>query len=577
MRFLRRWRSKSPAKPNLDQALVLHLSKSRIPGPRQLKYVGKFLSPLERVIVSCALIVAFGALLFMGVLYYRAHIELLPAEGGTYIEGIVGNPQYINPLYASLNDADADLEKLIFSRLFTRDSEDKIVGDLADSYTVSDGGKTYTIVLKEARWHDGDTLNSDDVAFTFNTILNPDYKSPLRDRFNGVSVKTIDDRTVVFSLSEAYRDFPRLLDFGILPSTIWGAVSPQTVPLAEMNIKPIGSGPYRLKSLTKSKTGTIRSYVLERNEAYYGQIPYIDELTFKFFPSAEEMIAAQNNGQLSGMSYLASGDMETIVAKNSLDYHQSALPELTSLYFNLKSKGVTADLKVRQALSAAIDQGSIVEHSVGRWGIPAKTFIPSFMPGAKDIFSSDPNRVTDLLKSAGWEKIGEQWKKKDLALSVTIAASENDKAVAEAVRSAWQSYGIETKLIIQDAEELAAGAATNRQFEVLLYSVEIPGGDPYFSWKSTSAANLSSWSRKDVDTALEEARLVPNDDEAAKRYTTFQSAALEDIPAIPLFWKAYVYPQNKKVKGFSLSFLDDPSERVSNAAHWYIRTRRSFK
>ncbi len=78
------------------------------------------------------------------------------------------------------------------------------------------------------------------------------------------------------------------------------------IPLAELNLKPIGSGPYKLKSLVKNNTGTIRSYTLERNEHYYGQAPYLDKIIFKFFPSSEEMVAAINNGHVNGLAELPS-------------------------------------------------------------------------------------------------------------------------------------------------------------------------------------------------------------------------------------------------------------------------------
>lgn len=575
MRLFRRLRSKTSTKPNLDQSLVLHLSKSRIPGPRQLKYLGKFLSPMERLIVFGVLLISAGALVYMGVIFYKKHIEIVPDDGGRYTEGIVGNPQYINPLYSSLNDADADLDRLIFSRLYTRDAEGRAVPDLADEVKISDGGKTYTISLKEARWQNGEILTADDVVYTFNLIQNPDYKSPLRSKFSGVNAKTIDEQTVVFSLREAYRNFPRLLDFGILPENVWSAVSPQTIALAELNIKPIGSGPYRFKSLTKAKTGTVRSYVLERNEDYYGQRPHLDELVFKFFPSVEEMVAAENNGQLSGMAFIDADSSDSLVAKNSIEYHQSASTDLAALFLNLKDKGFVSDKKIRQALSLTIDQSSIVAESVGRWGLATKTLLPSFMPGNHDVFATDTEAAARLLESAGWQKQGSEWQKDAKPLLIRLTASEDQKKIAEAVTKQWQNFGIKTEIVYKTSDELTK-IVSDRQFEVALYGVEMPDGDPFAVWQSGSAANLSSWGSKDSDAWMIDARLTSDENLAAERYGKFLTAAADDIPAIPLFWKAYVYPQSKKIKGFQLANLSDPSERFSMAAQWYLKTSRRY-
>ncbi len=575
MRMFRRLRTKTSTKPNLDQNLVLHLSKSRIPGPRQLKYLGKFLSPMERLIVFAVLLISAGALVYMSVIFYNKHIEIVPDDGGRYTEGIVGNPQYINPLYSSLNDADADLDRLIFSRLYTRDADGRAVADLADEVKISDEGKTYTISLKEAHWQNGEILTADDVVYTFNLIQNPDYKSPLRTKFNGVSAKTIDEQTIVFSLREAYRNFPRLLDFGILPENVWSAVSPQTIALAELNIKPIGSGPYRFKSLTKAKTGTVRSYVLERNEDYYGQRPYLNELVFKFFPSVEEMVAAENNGQLSGMAFIDADSSDTLVAKNSIEYHQSASTDLAALFFNLKDKGLVSDKKIRQALSLTIDQSSIVSQSVGRWGLATKTLLPSFMPGNRDVFATNTEAAATLLQSAGWQKQGAQWQKDSKPLLIRLTASEDQKKIAEAVTKQWNDFGIKTEIVYKTSDEMTK-LVSDRQFEVVLYGVEMPDGDPFAVWQSGSVTNLSSWGSKDSDAWMSDARLTSDENIAAERYGKFLTAAADDIPAIPLFWKAYVYPQSKKIKGFQLANLSDPSERFSMVAQWYLKTSRRY-
>ncbi len=578
MRLLRRWRSQSSASSkNIDQTIVLHLSKSRIPGLRQLKYVGRFLSPLERSVLYLCLVIALGGLVFTGVIFYKNNIELVPSNGGRYVEGIIGNPQYINPLYASLNDADADLERLLFSRLFSRNSQDEAVGDLVESFEVSPDGKIYTLHLKEALWHNGDPVTSDDVISTFALIQNPEYKSPLRTRFSGVSATKLDDKTLSFNLSEAHRNFIRLLDFGIMPLSFWQAINAQTMPLAELNIKPIGSGPYRFKSLSKSKTGTIRSYTLERNESYYGDKAHLDEIIFKFYASTEELISGLNNGQLNGISYVDQVSGQTIIAKNSLDYHQAALPDLNAVFFNLKSKNSIADKTIRQALALAIDQNSISETAAGRWGIPARSLTPPFTPGAQDVFVSDKGKAEQMLDSAGWLKSGELRSKEGKELSVALVAPENFKVAAEAVAGAWKSIGVNVKLTIQSADQIEKEVIANKNFDALLYAVTVTGGDPFLVWRSSSEANLSSWTRSDVDQWLTEARLLNDGAEATKRYSAFQAVAADDVPAIPLYWRAYVYPQNKKIKGFTMISLEDPAERFATAADWYIKVDRQLK
>lgn len=599
MIFFRRSR-KIKNNPNLDQTLVLHLAKSRIPGPRQIKYLNRFLSPVERVIFYSFLTIACGALLFIGIVFYKKNIELVPGDGGVYTEGIVGSPQYINPLYAALNDADADLEKLIFSRLFTRNYLGEVAPDLVDSFSLSNDKKTYTIKLKPAQFHNGTPLTADDVVFTFNTITNPDYKATMKDDFTGVTIAKIDDQTITFSLKEPYRDFTRLLNFGILPSSSWDSVTADTATLTEFNIKPIGSGPYRFKNLKKSKDGTIRSYALEKNSSYYGNKINLDEITFDFFPSSEEMISAFNNGRLNGLNFITNETTNLIIAKNSLNYHQIALPELTALFFNLNNKGIISDKKIRQALAKAIDQNSVTQNTVGRFGITSETILPSFSLGNDALFRFDQEKAKQLLAEAGWQKqnlsnedvekfkadpktsdmaragAGEWWIKDNKPLIINLTSSENMKPIAEAIVKSWSDINIKTELTIKPNESFEAEVINGKQFEVVLYAMTIDGGDPYSLWQKGSPTNISNWENEKVNSLLEDARLG-DDKTAINNYHAFLIQASEDVPATPLFWKAYVYPQTKKLKGFNLQSLEDPSERFLGVADWYLNVKRKLK
>ncbi len=599
MRFFRR--RNTPA-PNLDQQLVFQLSKSRIPSPRQLKYVSRFLKPGERWSLYACLGLMLISLGFMGTKLYRDHVELVPRQGGRYTEGAIGNPQYINPLYSSLNDADADLERLIFSRLFVSDGAGQLRNDLADSYELSPDQKTYTIHLKPARFSSGDPLTADDVVFTFNLIENPEYKSPLRDRFSGVTIQKIDDATVAFNLKEQYGRFPQFLDFGILPAGLWEGVAPETIPLAELNLKPVGSGPYRLESLVKSKTGTIRSYVLERNPDYFGAAPYLDEIVFKYFPSAEEMIAALNNGQLNGITVLPAEGNDSIIAKKSLEYHRLSRPELTAIFFNVKSKGVIGDVNVRRALSV-IDRDAVNDKALGGQGVTTSSIFLPRQPALGELPLPTVEQTRAELEKLGWSKrtvseadiaaataspspetanfarlgAGEWYFKGKDALIVSLTAPQSLKPAAEAVAEAWKKIGAKAELQILPDNTVRDETIAKKSYDVLVYTEALNDDDPFPYWHSSSLVNLSSYTRGDVDTWLEEARLNSDSILQSDRYNKFNAALSQDVPVVPLYWQSYLYPQTKKLKGFMPSFLRQPVDRLYSAGKWYLKTERHFK
>lgn len=597
------FRRRSPQPKNLDQQLVFQLSKSRIPTPRQIKYLGHFIKGRERMVLYICIALMVLGLGVVGVKAYNEHIQYTPKEGGRYTEGVVGNPQYINPLYASLNTIDADLERLIFSRLYVVDAKGNTVPDLASGYELSTDEKTYTVTMREATWPDGSAITTDDVIFTFKLIQNPDYRSPLRSRFIGMSAEKKDDKTIIFTLTEPYGQFLSLLDFGILPSALWEGVNATMMPLAELNLKPVGSGPYQLKSLTKTSNGTIRSYTLEQNPLYYGTSPFLQEIVFKFFPSPEEMIGALNKGQLNGIAELSPEYADTIVAKNSLNYRAIIEPNLTAVFFNLSNKPAVSDTNVRRALGA-LNRQDIVNSTLTKTEIVADSVLMPHQPGysAQPIKSQEEARK--ILDDAGWklrsitdsdveaakaakkaEEAGNivalgtgQWSMKgNQGIIISLTAPETLKSVAEKIANDWKALGVKVNLKIEKDDVIQSQVIANKNFEALLFTINIENGDLYPYWTGGAAGNISSYGNKDVDTWLAEARVTSDSKAVNERYQKFQSAIANDVPAIPLYWETYVYPQTKKLKGQSAAIVETPSDRLNDATLWYFNVRRQFK
>ena len=107
---------------NFDQKLVQSLAGSRIPNLTQLKYLKKYLNGTEQKVLFLSLSVLVIAGLFFSVRFYNKHLTVVPVNGGEYIEGEVGSPKYINPLYTSINEVDSDLVSLVYSSLYKRNA-----------------------------------------------------------------------------------------------------------------------------------------------------------------------------------------------------------------------------------------------------------------------------------------------------------------------------------------------------------------------------------------------------------------------------------------------------------------------
>jgi peptide/nickel transport system substrate-binding protein len=182
-----------------------------------------------------------------------------PARGGSLQEGIIGSPRFINPVLA-LSDADRDLTALVYSGLMRATPEGSYAPDLASHFDLSEDGKVYTFYLRtEAIFHDGKPVTADDVVFTIQKTQDPALKSPMRANWDGVAVEAVDATTVRFTLKSPYAPFIENTTLGVLPKHLWGEVSDEEFPFSELNTSPVGSGPYRVRSVERSPGG-IDSY-----------------------------------------------------------------------------------------------------------------------------------------------------------------------------------------------------------------------------------------------------------------------------------------------------------------------------
>src|SRR3989338_1952677 len=227
------------------------------------------------------LIFAGAALIFMvtGVVYTASLIDkktlLEPVSGGTYLEGMVVQPVYVNPVIASGSETDKDLIALTYST----------VADLAEKITISPNHLVWTIRLKDnIYWHDGVRLTADDVVFTLQAIENPEANSPLFTTWQGVRPERISELEFTLATGEPYAFFgDNLKSLYVMPKHIFSEVPVGNWRQSDYVLTPIGSGPYKAIGSKKEKNGFISEYYLTKNDQYFKAKPFIGNFTMVFF------------------------------------------------------------------------------------------------------------------------------------------------------------------------------------------------------------------------------------------------------------------------------------------------------
>lgn len=577
--------SSNPTK-NLAMRQVLSVSKPhRLPSWKQWKQLPSVLSKTEqRVIQTALLLFVLSLLITTGTWLFGNRVEV-PAKGGEYTEALVGEPQLVNPLYAMANDADQDLVSLIYSGLLRFDPTDGLVPDLAESYEVNDEKTVYTFVLKEgARFHNGDPVLARDVLFTISAIQNPAYRSPLIGALRGVSVVQEDDRKISFVLEKPQSAFLSNLTVGILPSSAWADILPQNAPLAALNLQPIGSGPYRFAEFSKDKKGSVRTYTLEPFEdAHLGE-PYIERLTFKFYPDAALAIEALDNRFVEGVSVIPFEAREQTGQNRAIVLHSPLLSREAVLYFNQKTNELLKKKEVREAIARAINKQAIVDETllgVGRVIIgPVLPDMEGYHEGLTDIGFDVEKAKEVFVKEAGEVKEADDIVKTKLTL--TTVASEEFIRVAEALKSQLELAGLSIEVVTVPATVIFEQIVAPRNFELLLTSVMYnTQADPYLFWhssqKEAGGLNIVEYQNAEVDKLLETARAAKTPEERAAALKTFQEKLLADLPAVFLYQSTYGYATARKIQGVELDRIRIPSDRFTGITDWYIKTKKAFR
>ena len=283
--------------------------------------------------------------------------------------------------------ADRDLVALVYSGLVRNGPSGSLVPDLAERWTVDSTGSVWTFYLRDdARWHDGEPVTAEDVAFTIGVLQDPKYTGPGAGSWNEVTVATQGALTVVFTLKTPLGGFLQAATQPIAPAHILAGIPADQLPDRPFGRQPIGSGPFAVASLSNDTAelipaGTIlppdvpgdgTTPVATDSLATPGPaspparpVPYLNGMEFQFFDDPEKLAVAYRDGKLdavSGLSPTMTRDLGQASDSKVLRYPGSTL---TAVLLNLRpGHPEFANPAVRAALLAAIDRPQIVTECV---------------------------------------------------------------------------------------------------------------------------------------------------------------------------------------------------------------------
>lgn len=541
---------------------------------RQLALVRRFVMVWWGLVIVC-LIGTVWQVRQLGVM----SAVLQPLPGGSYVEGVAGAIKNINPIMPE-NAASSDATKLVFSGLTRFNTEGKLVPDLAESWTVSADGKTYTFKLrKNVKWHDDVPFSAQDVAFTLTAIQNPDTRSPLSSSWQGVTVDIVDDNTVNFKLAKPYTPFINATTVGILPRHLLEGIDPRTMRVAEFNQKPVGTGPYEFKSLDM-QNGEL---VLSANDNYYRGKPLIDDITLRSYDNLEEAEQALKRRQVMGVGKVQLDNVDEVAGMGNVKLHEAGMPDQVAVFFNT-TKGATTDKAVRSSLALATDRQAIVENQLKGY---ASVLSDPIVASGLDLKGGSKQAAYNLvaakqaLEAAGWKSGPDGIRTKNgerLTIEIVTQSQTIYSEVAKEIANQWREAGVEVKVKEVDASALQQSYIRPRNYSALLYGINV-GADPdvYAYWHSSQGKdpglNLSVYKSSAADLALESGRTVRDNKTRSAKYKAFNQAWVSDTPAVMLYAPSYVYGVNRNVYGIHIKRLITPSDRFDQVEKWSVRVK----
>jgi len=436
--------------------------------------------------------------------------------------------------------------------------------DLAESWEVSQDGTTYTFRLRSGvLFHRGyGELTADDVVFSIQRQLD-DPEATFNTIFQNVNeVVAVDDYTVRIKLFEAQPSF--LLAVLTNPNGAGFIVSRRAVEElgAEFETHPVGTGPYVLEGVTSTD-----EVVLVSHDDYFGGTPSAKTITFVHV--AEEAVAA---------AALTRGELQAIYTRGNPEVAQQLLEsdeiEARTIveYYNIMHVAISPnfeaarDVRVRHALAYALDKRMIPLLLPGL-DEPAHVMRPSQLPGGTDDvprYDYDPERARRLLSESGQDA---------LSFTLMFQTREPEATIAQWLAESWEAVGITVNL--EGLEATTAHDSRNTGAFELTFSATSRAGDPdYFvtdvlhsSSTGGGGSNFSGYSA--ADGLIEEARYELDPQRRQELYKAIQRQVMEDLPVIPLLYRAYVAawrdPIDELVPDSTIQFWPDTITIVSDS------------
>ncbi|HEY7035373.1 MAG TPA: ABC transporter substrate-binding protein [Thermomicrobiales bacterium] len=463
-------------------------------------------------------------------------------RAGLDVDAGTGDPRLMNDTSAFR------MSELVFDGLVVLDQTLVPQPALATSWDNPDP-TTWVFHLRQGvKFHDGSDLTADDVVYTFQSILDPNFAAPFRTLYAPItSVTATDPQTVTFKLSEAYAPFLSYMDMAIVPKHIASDAS------KDFANHPVGTGAFKFVSWERNS-----KIELTANPDYWGGAPKLAGVTLFIIPDNTVRATALETGDLDLIhSPLSPQDVAHLKGVDGVTVSEQTALGYTYLNFNTKDP-ILSDVKVRQALAHLVDKKTISQEIYQGMDKPGKS---PLVPGTwwyADVPDQayDPAAAAQLLTEAGWAKnadgIYEKDGKKLTIVLKTHSEDPNRIQVVEYLQNVFKENGIDASVVTTEWPTYIA-AVQKADYQIALIGwlrLIDPDYAMFDQFRCGGGLNWGGYCDPAIDEALKEGRASSDQAKRAEAYQQVAKTVVDQVVYDVLLYQGYIVVTRNNVSGF---------------------------
>ncbi len=471
--------------------------------------------------------------------------------------------QTLNPVTSTDQNANDVMYSLLYTPLVAFDSAYRVRPWLARSWELTDSTVTFRL-REDVRWHDGEPVDAEDVAFTFRLIRDPATGSPLKPAYLAAvdSAEVLGPHRIRFRFSADHARPLQDFFWPPVPQHVLGDASPEELRRHPFGREPVGSGPYRLTAWRSGEE--LRFRRVEDFPEALGGVPEIDEVVYRILPEATTRLRELTGGGVHVDGPLSPGDAERVRRAEGVRVASFPWRMFTYVGWNTRDPRFE-DARVRRALTLAMDRAGLLEAALYGHGQVASGPVPPWHPHAPDVapLPHDPDSARALLAAAGWrdgdgdgvrERRGTEMRFELL----TGQANPVHADLVQMIQAQLDEVGVAAEPRTLEWQTVLS-RHRRRDFQAVLTNWVLDSfrvdPRPLFHGDQVAvegSANRSSYASAEADSLMEAGVRAEEPERARRTWAALTRVLQEDQPFTFLFWNRELAGVSRELAGVEM-------------------------